>query len=71
MNQLCLLVFRALLAATSKQFKRYYFGELAIMTDRLALSCHTADELPLDLGVIKKSTAIPLVQFEEAHVELG
>lgn len=62
---------RALLAVTSKQLKRYYFGELNIMTDRLTLSCLTADDLPQDLANIKNLTAIPLVRFEDAKVELG
>ncbi len=63
--------FRALLAATSKDLKRYYFGTLRINTSRIILSVLSSTDLPQDLKVIKRSVGFPLVKFEDAKVELG
>lgn len=59
------------IAATSVQAKRYYFGILKININRLALSMITSSKLPSDLHAIKTAMAIPLVKFEEAKVDLG
>ncbi len=64
-------VYRALLAATAKQFKRYYFGTLKITTSHMALSMLTSRELTADLKATKKALGIPLIKFEDAKVELG
>ena len=70
-SSLYLNLHRALTAATSTRFKRYYFGTLKICTSRVTLSMFTASELPPKLKAVKSAMAIPLVKFEEAKVELG
>ena len=62
---------RALSAATSTRFKRYYFGTLKIMAGRVLLSVLTASELDPDLKAIKKHVGIPLIKFTDVKVELG
>ncbi|OWF52509.1 Vacuolar protein sorting-associated protein 13D [Mizuhopecten yessoensis] len=61
---------KALVAATSVQSKRYYFGTLKINSSRLSLSMLTASKLSLDLQHIKNDSSIPLVKFEDAKVDL-
>ena len=58
-------------AATSAQVKRHYFGNLNIKADRLTLSMLTGSFLSPDLVAIKKATGTPLIQFEDAKVELS
>ena len=62
---------RALSAATSTRFKRYYFGTLKIITSRVTLSMLTASNLDPELKAIKRRVGIPLVKFEDVKVELG
>ena len=63
--------FRAVTAATSSQFKRYYFGALKISLNRINLSVESSVDLPPDLAAIKKAMGVPLIRFEDAKVELG
>ena len=61
---------RALIAATSPDAKRYYFGIVKVSTCRITLSVLTSSELPPDLRAIKKSLGVPLVKFADVNVEL-
>ncbi|KAL3882452.1 hypothetical protein ACJMK2_028790 [Sinanodonta woodiana] len=54
--------------ASAVQEKRYYFGNLKINTSWVMLSMLTVSRLSPDLKAIKKSTSIPLVNFEELKV---
>ena len=67
----CVVSYRALTAATSKELKRYYFGTLRINTSRITLSVLSSSDLPQDLLAVKRSMGVPLVKFEDAKVELG
>jgi len=57
-------------AATSAQAKRFYFGQIKIITSRIKLSMLTANKLPPELGAIKEYWGIPMVRFEDALVDL-
>ncbi|KAK3583966.1 hypothetical protein CHS0354_033760 [Potamilus streckersoni] len=54
--------------ASAVQEKRYYFGNLKINTSWVMLSMLTVSRLSPELKIIKKSTSIPLVNFEELKV---
>lgn len=62
---------RALVAAASTKFKRYYFGTLKVITGRMTLSVLTASDLEPNLAQIKTLVGIPLAKFEDVQVELG
>ena len=60
-----------MVAASSSQFARYYFGTLKIQTGKVSLSVITANELAPDLKAIKRAMRLPLVTFDDAKIELG
>ncbi|ELT97897.1 hypothetical protein CAPTEDRAFT_149660 [Capitella teleta] len=61
---------RALTAATSTKFKRYYFGTLKVITGRVTLSVLTSSDLEPELIQLKHMVGIPLAKFEDVKVEL-
>lgn len=66
-----LVAVRAVSAAASTHFKRYYFGTIKVHKCDVTLSMLTSHGLPPDLLAIKRSLSIPLIRFEDAKVELG
>ncbi|KAK3097507.1 hypothetical protein FSP39_010303 [Pinctada imbricata] len=62
---------KALVAATSVETKRYYFGTLKINTSRVILSMLTASKLSSDLSAIKQAMSVPLELKSQAAKILG